>query len=89
MENTFQWSDPGEVPEYATHPDRYAGSYCELNSFDLIGGNDTKQAYKVNGTRLNSDGSVMQTFEAIYTVLSKDGDWRVVQRNPLKVARAG
>ena len=88
VENTFQWSDPGEVPEYATLRDRYAGSYCELNSFDLIGGNDTKQAYKVSGTLFNSDGSVMQTFKAIYTLLDKDGDWRVVQRNPLNVVPA-
>ena len=82
----FQWNSPEEVPEYIRMPHpSWAGTYCELDSIEPIFASDIKIAYKIEVTRLHADGSVMQTFEAVYTVLNRDGDWRVVQRNPINI----
>ena len=81
-----QWNRPEDVPEYMQMPDpSWAGTYCELDALEPIFASDTKIAYKIEVTRFHADGSVMQTFEAIYTVMKKDGDWRVVQRNPINI----
>lgn len=85
----YLWTEEDDVPEYMQFPDAWAGSYCTLDAHELVLGNDFKRAYKVDGTRYYPDGSVMQTFEAIYTVLNVDGDWRVALRNPVNVNVAG
>ncbi len=85
-ERVFQWNRPEEVPEYMQMPDpSWAGTDCELDALEPIFASETKNAYKIEVTRFHADGSVMQTFEAIYTVMKKDGDWRVVQRNPINI----
>ena len=85
-ERVYQWNRPEEVPEYFQAPAlNWAGTYCKLDSLEPVFAGDKKIAFKIEATRFNPDGSVMQTFEAIYTVLNKDGDWRVVQRNPINI----
>lgn len=82
----FQWNTPEEVPEYMELLDpRWTGTYCELNSLESLLASDQKVVYKVNVTRFRAEGPAMQTFEAIYSALNKDGDWRIVQRNPVNV----
>jgi hypothetical protein len=48
-------------------------------------GSEHKIAYRVLATRFHADGTPMQGFEAIYSVLKMDEDWRVVNRNPINV----
>ena len=82
----FPWDGPEQVPEYMELLDpRWAGTHCILNSTELLASSDKKSVFRVNVTRYKVDGSPLQTFEALYTVLEKDGDWRVVHRNPIKV----
>ena len=86
------WTTEHEVPEDialpAGWPTELRGTYCTLDAYELVLGNESKRAYKVAGTRYNSDGSEINTFEAIYTVVNVDGDWRVALRNPITVTRS-
>ena len=81
----YLWSEAEQVPEYGRFPEEWAGSYLSMDAHELVIGNDHKRAYKVDGTRYHPDGSAMQTFEAIYTVINVDGDWRLVLRNPVNI----
>ncbi len=86
----LMWTTEDEVPDdvAAPLPPEFKGSYCTLDAHELVLGNESKRAYKVAGTRYNPDGSEMQTFEAIYTVVNVDGDWRVALRNPITITRS-
>lgn len=83
------WAAEEDVPEYQQFPEAWAGSYCTLDHHELVIGNEEKRAYQVAGTRYRPDGSVLQTFEAIYTVVNVDGDWRVGLRNPVNIVPGG
>ena len=82
----FQYDTPDDVPEYMEvwNPG-WAGSSCELLESSVILASDVKAAYRVLARRFNADGTPMQDFEAIYTLLIKDGDWRVISRNPINI----
>ena len=85
----FQWDSPEDVPEYMELLDpRWSGTYCRLNSAEILAASEKKVVFRVNVTRYKAEASPLQTFEALYTVLQKHGDWRVVHRNPIKVLSA-
>ena len=54
---------------------------------EIIG--DTKKvAFLIEASRFKADGTLLQTFNAIFTVANKNGDWRLISRNPFNVRRA-
>ena len=85
--------DESNIPEYMSDiweeflPD-WAGSTCTLDSFEIIIQDSLKVAYLIKASRLFPDGSLMQTFNAIFTVGNKDGDWRLISRNPFNITKA-
>lgn len=82
----FQWNTPEDVPDYMEMLDpKWAGTSCKLKDLQVICASDRKIAYRVLATRFHADGTPMQDFEAIYSVLKKGEDWRVVNRNPINV----
>jgi hypothetical protein len=82
-----------DVPEYRsdgweiTNPD-WVGSTNELRSFEEIIRDENKVAFLIKAARYYSDGSLMQTYDAIFTVANRDGDWRLISRNPFNVRKA-
>lgn len=82
----FQWDTPDDVPEYMEMLDpKWTGSSCLLKELQRLAGSEHKIAYRVLATRFHADGTPMQGFEAIYSVLKMDEDWRIVNRNPINV----
>ena len=85
--------DESNIPEYMSDvweqylPD-WVGSTCTLNSFEIVIQDSLKIAYLIKVSRLFADGSLMQTFDAIFTVGNKDGDWRLISRNPFNITKA-
>ena len=81
-----------DVPEYfsdifeESRPE-WIGSTCRLDAFEVLIRDYDKVAFLVQAARLNADGSVMQTFEAIFTVAKRGEDWRLISRNPFNVTR--
>ena len=45
-------------------------------------------AFLIKAARYYADGRLMQTYDAIFTVVNRDGDWRLVSRNPFNVRKA-
>ena len=64
-----------------------AGSTCELREFKILIEDINKMAYLINAARLYPDGSVIQTFDAIFTIANISGDWRLVSRNPFNITK--
>jgi hypothetical protein len=85
--------DESNIPEYMSDvweqylPD-WVGSTCTLNSSEIVIQDSLKIAYLIKASRLFADGSLMQTFDAIFTVGNKDGDWRLISRNPFNITKA-
>ena len=85
--------DESNIPEYMSDvweqylPD-WVGSTCTLDSFEIVIQDGLKIAYLLKASRLFADGSLMQTFDAIFTVGNKDGDWRLISRNPFNITKA-
>ena len=85
--------DESNIPEYMSDvweeylPD-WVGSTCALDSFEIIIQDPHKVAYLIKVSRLFPDGSLMQTFDAIFTVGNKGGDWRLISRNPFNITKA-
>lgn len=79
-----------DVPEYRdadwerSNPE-WVGSKVKLNNMNKIIGNDKKVAFLIEAARYNADGSLMQTFNAIFTVENRSGDWRLISRNPFNI----
>ena len=48
---------------------------------------DKKVAFLIYAARYNADGSLMQTFNAIFTVEDRNGDWRLISRNPFNIKK--
>lgn len=82
-----------DVPEYrsdgweTTNPD-WVGSTNELRSFEVIVSDANKVAFLIQAARFYADGSLMQTYDAIFTVANESGDWRLISRNPFNVIKA-
>ena len=82
-----------EVPEFVddgwaeTRPD-WVGSTVELDGYKEVVRDETKAAFLIEASRYSADGALMQTFEAIFTVESREGDWRLISRNPFNVKMA-
>jgi hypothetical protein len=79
-----------DVPEYRdadweTSKPEWVGSKVKLNNMNKIIGNDKKVAFLIEAARYNADGSLMQTFNAIFTVENRSGDWRLISRNPFNI----
>ena len=85
--------DESNIPEYMSDvweqylPD-WVGSTCRLDSFEIVTQDSLKIAYLIKVSRLFADGSLMQTFDAIFTVGNKEGDWRLISRNPFNITKA-
>jgi hypothetical protein len=79
-----------DVPEYRdadwerSNPE-WVGSKVKLNNMSKIIGDDKKVAFLIEAARYNADGSLMQTFNAIFTVESRSDDWRLISRNPFNI----
>ena len=82
-----------EVPEYRsdgwedTNPE-WVGSTNELRSAKVIVRDERKVAFLIEAARFYADGSLMQTYDAIFTVENRDGDWRLISRNPFNIRKA-
>ena len=85
--------DEEDVPEYRsdgweiTNPD-WVGSTNELLSSKIIVRDESKVAFLIEAARYFADGRLMQTYEAIFTVENRQGDWRLISRNPFNVRKA-
>ena len=83
-------STEAEVPEFVddhwdeTRPD-WVGSSVTLDAFREVVRDENKAAFLIEASRYAPDGSLIQTFEAIFTVEKRDGDWRLISRNPFHV----
>ena len=79
--------DEKDVPEYrdkdwaVSKPD-WVGSKVKLRKMTKIIEDNKKAAFLIDAARYNADGSLMQTFNAIFTVENRNGDWRLISRNP-------
>ena len=79
-----------EVPDFVddgwaeTRPD-WVDSTVKLNGYKEVVRDDKKAAFLIEASRHAPDGSLMQTFEAIFTVENREGDWRLISRNPFNV----
>ena len=82
--------DEKDVPEYrdkdwaVSKPD-WVGSKVKLRKMAKIIEDDKKAAFLIDAARYNADGSLMQTFNAIFTVENRNGDWRLISRNPFNI----
>lgn len=85
--------DEKDVPEYRdedwkiTKPE-WVGSKVELRKMTKIIEDDKKAAFLIDAARYNVDGSLMQTFNAIFTVENQNGDWRLISRNPFNIKKS-
>ena len=86
-------STEAEVPEFVddnwdeTRPD-WVGSSVTLDTYREVVRDENKAAFLIEASRYAPDGSLMQTFEAIFTVEKRNGDWRLISRNPFNVRMA-
>ena len=86
-------STEAEVTEFVddhwdeTRPD-WVGSSVTLDTCRELVQDEIKAAFLIEASRYAPDGSLMQTFEAILTVEKRDGDWRLISRNPFNVRMA-
>ena len=86
-------STEAEVPEFVddhwdeTRPD-WGGSSVTLDTYREVVRDENKAVFLIAASRYVSDGSLMQTFEAIFTVEKRNGDWRLISRNPFNVRKA-
>ena len=84
--------DEKDVPEYRdedwqiTKPE-WVGSKVELKEMTKIIEDDKKVAFLIYAARYNADGSLMQTFNAIFTVEDRNGDWRLISRNLFNIKK--
>ena len=84
--------DEKDVPEYRdedwqiTKPE-WVGSKVELKEMTKIIEDDKKVAFLIYAARYNADGSLMQTFNAIFTEEDRNGDWRLISRNPFNIKK--
>jgi len=82
-----------DVPEYRdsdwerSKPE-WVGSAVKLLSMEEIIGDTKKVAFLIEASRFKADGTLLQTFNAIFTVANKNGDWRLISRNPFNVRKA-
>lgn len=87
------YASEADVPEYRsdgwekTNP-TWVGSTNELRDFKVIVGDQRKVAFLIKAARFYADGSLMQTYDAIFTVENRGGDWRLISRNPFNIVRA-
>jgi hypothetical protein len=87
------YQNEADVPEYrddgweVTNPD-WVGSTNELRAHEVIIADENKVAFLIKAARYYADGSLMQTYDAIFTVQNRDGDWRLISRNPFNVRKA-
>lgn len=85
--------DEKDVPEYrdkdwaVSKPD-WVGSKVKLRKMTKIIEDDKKAAFLIDAARYNADGSLMQTFNAIFTVENRNGDWRLISRNPFNIRKS-
>ena len=85
--------DEKDVPEYrdkdwaVTKPE-WVGSKVILNKMTKIIEDEKKAAFLIDAARYNADGSLMQTFNAIFTVENRNGDWRLISRNPFNIRKS-
>ena len=82
-----------DVPEYRdsdweTSKPEWVGSTVKLLSMEKIICDTKKVAFLIEACRYKADGTVLQTFNAIFTVASIKGDWRLISRNPFNVRKA-
>ena len=47
-----------------------------------------KVDYLIKTARFQTVGTLMQTFDAIFTIGKRDGDWRSISCNPFNIRRA-
>ena len=66
----------------------WVGSKFELLSMEEIIGDTKKVAFLIEASRFKADGTLLQTFNAIFPVANKNGDWRLISRNPFNVRKA-
>ena len=85
--------DEKDVPEYrdkdwaVSKPD-WVGSKVKLRKMTKIIEDNKKAAFLIDAARYNADGSLMQTFNAIFTVENRNGDWRLISRNPFNIRKS-
>ena len=85
--------DEKDVPEYrdkdwaVTKPE-WVGSKVILNKMTKIIEDEKKAAFLIDAARYNAGGSLMQTFNAIFTVENRNGDWRLISRNPFNIRKS-
>ena len=85
--------DEKDVPEYrdkdwaVSKPD-WVGSKVKLRKMAKIIEDDKKAAFLIDAARYNANGSLMQTFNAIFTVENRNGDWRLISRNPFNIRKS-
>ena len=86
-------STEAEVPEFVddhwdeTRPD-WVGSSVTLDTYREVVRDENKAAFLIEASRYAPDGALMQKFEAILTVEKRDGDWRLISRNPFNLRMA-
>ena len=84
--------DEKDVPEYrdkdwSVSKPEWVGSKVKLRNMTKIIEDDKKAAFLIDAARYNADGSLMQTFNAIFTVENRNGDWRLISRNPFNIRK--
>ena len=83
-----------DVPEHRdegwkkTNPE-WVGSSVKIISHKIIVRSESKVAFLMKAARYYSNGELMQTFQAIITVAERDGDWRLISRNPFNIVKVG
>ena len=81
-----------DVPEYRdidweiSKPE-WVGSTVELKKMTKIIEDENKVAFLIAASRYHVDGSLMQTFDAIFTVEQRNDDWRLISRNPFNIKK--
>ena len=85
--------DEKDVPEYrdkdwAVNKPDWVGSKVKLRKMTKIIEDNKKAAFLIDAARYNADGSLMQTFNAIFTVENRNGDWRLISRNPFNIRKS-
>ena len=85
--------DEKDVPKYrdkdwAVNKPDWVGSKVKLRKMTKIIEDNKKAAFLIDAARYNADGSLMQTFNAIFTVENRNGDWRLISRNPFNIRKS-
>lgn len=85
--------EEADVPEYRsdgweeTNPE-WVGSTNALLSHKVVVRDENKVAFLIEAARYKADGSLMQTYDAIFTVARDGDDWRLISRNPFNIRKA-